>query len=154
MTTHTPSAAPHGQARRRAPFWRWAKAISWACIAIALVGLVICIADYGEGEFRNQAVGRFGADLITAVFVPIFFWFIVLIVGLLRGFHQNLKTATTPIPSLQEIDRQLRLEGYQPSLQDLLAVEAHLRAQRNEAALAAGVIFLGLHEAARTSRGK
>ncbi len=151
MTTNGFPAASHRRTRRIALFWRLAKSISWACAAVAAVGLAICLAGI---PLRNQAISRFGGGLISVVFVPITFWFFVLLVGLLRGFHQNLKRATAPIPSLQEIDRQLRLEGHEPTLQEVLAVEAHLRSRRNEAALAAGVIFLGLHEAARTSRGK
>lgn len=138
----------------KATFWRWAVVVTWVCAITAVIGLVIAIADFNGTDFRNQSVGRFGSGLICAIFIPAFFWPPVGLGALLWGFHKNLQTAAAPIPSLQQIEWQLRQEGYEPSLQDLLAVEAHLRSRRNEAALVAGAIFLGLHEGERISRGR
>ena len=47
----------------------------------------------------------------------------------------------TPIPSLQEIEAQLRAEGYSPSVADCVAVDGYLRRNRNEK-IALGAVFL------------
>jgi hypothetical protein len=85
---------------------------------------------------------------------PGLFWLAVFFCSILWFGHQNIREATQPIPSLDQIDRELRLAGYTPTMQDLLAVEARLKSERNEAALLAGGLIVGLHVAARQARGK
>jgi len=53
-----------------------------------------------------------------------------------------------------ETDAELRAEGYNPSLQDVIAVEQHLKSERNEVALIAGGLIVGLHVMARQANGK
>jgi len=54
-----------------------------------------------------------------------------------------------PVPSLAEIDAQLRIEGYDPSIADVVAMHQDLTSQRNEAAFFAGALVVGPHLLAR-----
>ncbi len=59
-----------------------------------------------------------------------------------------------PIPDLTAIDQQLRAEGYDPSIADVVAVHQHLTSQRNEAAFLAGALVIGPQLLARQAQGK
>ena len=120
-----------------------------------VVGIVLTLVntDQQSGTPHSQFVNTVSGVLIAPVFVMAFIWVLVIIGGILWSIHTNLQVAVKPIPSLAEIDAQLRAEGYNPSIQDVIAVEQHLKSERNEAALIAGGLIVGLHVMARQAKG-
>jgi hypothetical protein len=72
----------------------------------------------------------------------------------LRLVWQVTDDALRPIPPLTEIDQQLRAEGYNPSIADVVAMQQHLTSQRNGAALTAGALVIGPQLLARQAQGK
>jgi hypothetical protein len=71
------------------------------------------------------------------------------------GAPKSAKAAFSPVPSLQEIDQQLRQEfpGCEPSLADLIAVESRIKSERNEAAVFTVGLLIGVHWAALQTQG-
>jgi len=66
--------------------------------------------------------------------------------------HTNLQVAVKPIPSLPR-SMPSSGEGYNPSIQDVIAVEQHLKSERNEAALIAGGLIVGLPRHGQEAKG-
>lgn len=58
------------------------------------------------------------------------------------------------MPSLAQIDQQLRAGGYNPSVADVVAMHEYLTSQRNEAAFFAGALVVGPQLLARQAQGK
>jgi hypothetical protein len=68
----------------------------------------------------------------------------------LKVQNAALDAAFRPIPSPAQIEYQLRQEGYNPSLTEVLAVRQYLERQRNQGAiLAAGITLSALYVAHR-----
>ena len=118
------------------------------------VDMTVVNTDQQSRTPHIQLVNTVSGVLMAPVFVMAFIWVLVIIGGILWSVHTNLRVAVKPIPSLAEIDAQLRAEGYNPSIQDVIAVEQHLKSERNEAALIAGGLIVGLHVMAREAKGK
>jgi hypothetical protein len=55
--------------------------------------------------------------------------------------NRTLNEALKPVPTLAEIELELRSEGYNPSIADVVAFEQHLKSERNEALLTAGALI-------------
>jgi hypothetical protein len=72
----------------------------------------------------------------------------VFIMGM-QGLHQAME----PIPEPVQIEAQLRAEGYNPSLSDVMAVRQMFVQRRNEGLLVAGIGFGGLYLAHREMHG-
>ena len=82
------------------------------------------------------------------------FWFLAGLGYYLRLVWRTTGEAMKPIPSLAEIDQQLRAKGYDPSIADVVALHQYLTSQRNEAAFFAGALVIGPHLLARQAQGK
>ena len=82
------------------------------------------------------------------------YWLILGMIWYLRAIWVSFHQATVPIPSLQEIDAQLRQEGFNPSIADCVAVEQHLRANRNEAFLVNAALVFGPTLLAKQAQGR
>jgi hypothetical protein len=97
-----------------------------------------------------------GATVVLAVAlgVMVAFWFLLALGYYLRLVWRTTGEAMTSIPSLAEIDQQLRSEGYDPSIADVVAMHGYLTSQRNDAAFLAGALIVGPHLLARQAQGK
>ena len=137
-------------------------------LVVSAVGLICVLVGYKHQNWQvfswsiSTGDPAVGADpIVTNVnllglgwFTLGGYWFCAVVFCIVRSFHREMSKALKPIPSLQEIEQQLRAEGYDPSLQDVIAVEQQLKSERNEAALTAGAIYLGTKLAARQASGK
>jgi hypothetical protein len=123
---------------------RFARRFTYICVIGIAVGLP---------NTHHDIWGSFNLAGISALAL-VGFWSCVAFGAFMWAFHCQLREAFKPIPSLQEIDAQLRAEGFSPSLADVIAVEQHLKSQRNEQLLIAGGIYAGIHLAARQASGK
>jgi hypothetical protein len=134
--------------------WRFSTTLSWLCLIGAVIGTVVAVLSWRHNP--ASAPSPFVNVIVGCVSVLAFYWLFALCFLFLRAVHQNAKAAFTPVPSLQSIDAQLRQEfpGYEPTLQDLLAVETRLKSERNEAALVTGGLLIGAHLAAHQAQGK
>ena len=134
--------------------WRFSITLTSLCLIGAIVGAVVAVASWRHNPAAppspavNLIVLCAGVLAFDRLFAILFLF--------VPAVHRNAKVALQPIPSLQEIDQQLRLEfpGCQPSLQDLIAVEARIKSERNEAALVTGGLLIGIHAAGRVASGK
>jgi hypothetical protein len=163
---HEPSELPRAQEQvtippARAPgawkhaLWRLlVRSTVWSILAL-VAGIVLTLVNAGQnGNPHSRFLNTVSGLLIAPVFAVALIWVFVIIIGMLWSIHTNLQVAVKPIPSLGEIEAQLRAEGYNPSIQDVIAVEQHLKSERNEAALLAGGMIVGLHLMARQANGK
>ena len=82
-----------------------------------------------------------GAPIAIMVFAWIPAWLFGFLYYGWKTMSGAVDAATTPIPSLQEIEAQLRAEGYNPTLADCVAVDGYLRRNRNEK-IAVGAAFV------------
>lgn len=104
---------------------------------VLIVGLLCAVAAHQEA---------WPAYLLIFAFA----WFMFPVASLMawrvgKGIGNALVTAARPIPSPAEIELQLRLEGYEPSLQDVLAVHQLYVVQRREAETLVGIALGGLY---------
>ena len=146
--------------------WSTSKWISlWVTlISIGLLGLSIPFprvvlfhwtiigADPSNGDYV-PVVWSFGFAVLGFA-VLIGYWFCAAIFLWLRGMHRLGNEAHAPIPSLAEIERQLRAVGYDPSIADCVAIEQHLKSERNEKAVVYGALLIGGLAAGRVANGK
>jgi hypothetical protein len=72
----------------------------------------------------------------------------------LRLIWQTTGEAMKPVPSLAEIDQQLRVEGHDPSIADVVAMHQYLTSQRNEPLLTAGALIAIPQVLHRQAQGK
>ncbi len=153
-----PDPAPPTRAKGawKHTLWQWLVRTTLISVLAFVVGIVLTLVntDQQSGTPHNQFVNTISGVMMAPVFVMAFIWVLVIIGGILWSIHTNLQVAVKPIPSLAEIEAQLRAEGYDPSIQDVIAVEQHLKSERNEAALIAGGLIVGLHVMARQANGK
>jgi hypothetical protein len=82
------------------------------------------------------------------------FWVAMFFVAIMRTGHRAICVATRPIPTLDEIGRELTLRGYTPSFQDCATAQAILKSERNEALVVAGGLIVGAHLLGRQAAGK
>jgi hypothetical protein len=163
---HEPSELPRTQEQVTIPpartpgawkhaLWRLlVRSTVWSILAL-VAGIVLTLVNSGQnGNPHSRFLNTVSGVLIAPVFAVALIWVFVIIIGMLWSIHTNLQVAVKPIPSLAEIEAQLRAEGYNPSIQDVIAVEQHLKSERNEAALLAGGMIVGLHLMARQANGK
>jgi hypothetical protein len=129
------------------------------CVLFVIIGaaapkaVLYQLAKYEPADNANEFQGQdaFGISYFAAALILfIGYWFAVGSLWFIRFVWRLADQAGEQIPSLQEIDAQLRSEGHDPSLQDVLAVEQHLRSHRNEALIGLGALYVGT----RAMRGK
>ena len=158
----TPSEAPRPTRGFRKAFWHWARRVTfWT-----LVGLIV--SAVGAHQVNNHSdtgvvpayptmyplAHEVAIVLAIALGVLVAFWLIVGMGAYLRLVWQTTGEAMKPVPSLAEIDQQLRAEGFDPSISDLVSMHGYLTGQRNAAALFAGALVIGPQVLARQAQGK
>lgn len=136
--------------------WRFSGWLTLICVVGAVVGAVVALASWQRNVPPSPVLTFAINTIVGCVAVLAFYWLFAILFLFLRTVHRNAKVAFAPIPTLQTLDAQLRQEfpGCQPSLQDLLAVEARIKSERNEAALVTGGMLVGIHLAGRVASGK
>jgi hypothetical protein len=160
-----PSATQRATRGFRRAFWHWARWVTlWT-----LVGLIL--AAIGGRQVPGPHFNASGATvpayptfyplahlatviLAVALGVLVVFWVLVGMGAYLRLVWRTTGEAMKPIPTLAEIESELRQAGYNPSIADVVALHQHLRSERNEAALLAGALVIGPQLLARQSQGK
>jgi hypothetical protein len=132
----------------REAFWHRARRLTfWT-----LVGLIV--TAIGAHRINNYSIAHASTlALVWAVGILAGFWCLVGVGYYLRLVWQVTAEALKPIPSLAEIDQQLRAEGYSPSIADVVAIEQHLKGQRNESLLTFGALVIGPQLLAREVEG-
>lgn len=148
-------------------FKKLSKIVLWVSGGLFAIGLLapsavilhISASDYVNCRNGNCTQGFFGVHFIQASLFLFFGWWLIaggiaLGVKYHRAVQGAVDDAIRPIPTLGEIDQQLRAEGYVPSVQDCIAVEQHLKSNRNEALLTVGALTLGVQALSRTAQGK
>lgn len=127
-------------------------------IVVAVIGMTGDLVFHGRppiGEslpFKVSALIGGAGMVLFGVALFVLFWGAFFQAAV--GFWHNANHAIAPIPSVQEIANQLQAEGYSPTLQDVLAVEQHLKSERNESALAAALFVGVVHELPRIAKGQ
>jgi hypothetical protein len=149
-----PAPPPRVKGAWKQALWRLLIRATWISVLALAIGIVLALLNTNHGSARSQVLSVMVGVLVAPIFIMVVIWMLVILGGIFWSIHTNLKVATKPIPSLAEIDARLRAEGYDPSLQDLMAVEQHLKSERNEAALIAGGLIIGLQAMARQAKGK
>lgn len=116
--------------------------------ALAKHVVVFSMGSASEGDRSQFTIWGIG-------WVVFFVWpFVMVMYCYLRSFNKIMDVAMEPLPSLAEIDAQLRAEGYEPSIADCVALHQYLTSQRNEAAAVAAGIVIGSQVLARQAQGK
>jgi hypothetical protein len=149
----------------RKAFWHWARLVTlWTLIGLLVVAFGAHQVNGPNFNTTFTTVPAYpaiypsahSATIVLAVALGVLaaFWFLV---GM--GYYLVLVWKTTgeamkPVPSLAEIDQQLRAEGYVPSIADCVALHQYLTSQRNEAAFFAGALVIGPQLLAQQARGK
>jgi drug/metabolite transporter (DMT)-like permease len=130
-----------GSAFKNVSFW----------LTVIAVGLMISQAFDLHGHFGfPKNTDPFGVGVVTLVV----YWASVATFFYVRLVCRATDAAVAPIPSLAEIELQLRAEGYSPSIADVVAIEQHLKSQRNEAALTAAALVIGPQLLAKQAKGQ
>ena len=145
--------------------WRWAKWLTfWT-----LVGLIVAAigAHRVEGPNFNTTYTTVpaypttyplahSATIVLAATLGalVVFWLLVGMGAYLRLVWRTTGEAMRPVPSLTEIELELRRNGYDPSIADVVAMHQYLTSQRNEAAFLAGTLVIGPQLLARQAQGK
>ena len=160
-----PPTAPKATRRFRRAFWHWARWVTlWT-----LVGLIL--AAIGGRQVPGPHFDATGtivpayptfyplahAATIVLAFafgVMVLFWFLVAMGAYLRLVWRTTGEAMKPVPSLAEIELELRRVGYKPSIADVVALHQHLTSQRNEAAFLAGALIAIPQVLHRQAEGK
>jgi hypothetical protein len=149
----------------RSAFWHWARLLTF----FTVIGLIA--AAFGAHRINGPTFNtdyqtlpaypllypiahRATIGLGVAVVILVMFWFLVGLGWYLRLVWRAIGEAMKPIPSLAEIDQQLRAEGFDPSIADVVALHQYLTSQRNEAAFFAGALVLGPHLLVGQASGK
>jgi hypothetical protein len=92
--------------------------------------------------------------LVVALGVLVAFWLLVGMCAYVRLIWRMMDEAVKPNPSLTAIDQQLRAEGHDPSIADVVAMHQYLTSQRNEAIVVTGALVIGPQLLARQARGR
>jgi hypothetical protein len=149
----------------RTVFWHWARWLTfWT-----LVGLVVAAIGAHQVDGRNfnatytsvpayPAIYPFAhhATIVLAVTLGVMVTF-CLLVGMGAYFRLVWRTtgeAMKPVPTLAEIELELRRGGYDPSIADVVAMHGYLTSQRNEAAFLTGALLIGPQLLAMQAQGK
>jgi len=147
-----PTPGPH-KANTGKQVFRWlllvvtATGILMIWVGTAHKALVFCTLGHPSAPFQVKLNAAGGVLLVG-------FWALVASFAYLRAVLRLTGQATKPIPSLAEIELELRRAGYNPSIADVVALHQHLTGQRNEAAFLAGALVVGPHLLAREAQGK
>lgn len=159
------SAAPRTPRGFRKTFWHWARWVTfWTLVGLIVAAIGAHQVDGPHFATTYRTVPAYPAFyplahratvvLAVAVGVLVVLWLLVGMGAYLRLVWQTTGEAMKPIPSLAEIDQQLRAEGFDPSISDLVAMHQHLTGQRNEAAFFAGALVIGPQILARQAQGR
>jgi hypothetical protein len=131
--------------------------VSWivfvVCVGFAVFGAIrprVNVINDNLGDYQNFQVNWLTFGIVSFVA----YWVLVAAFLYLRACNRQISVAMKPIPDLAQIEAQLRAEGYNPSIADLVAMHQHLTSQRNEAALVAGALVMGSQILARQAQGK
>ena len=149
----------------RQVFWHWSRWLTfWTLIGLIVAAIAAHQVDGPNVDDTYTTVPAYPAIfhfahcaavvLAVALAVEVAFWFLA---GMGAYFHlvrQTTREAMQPVPSLAEIDQQLRAEGHDPSIADVVAMHQYLTSQRNEAALLTGVLVIGPQLLARQAQGR
>jgi hypothetical protein len=149
----------------RAAFWHWARWLTlWTLIGFIVAAIGAHQVDAPNFSSTFTTVPAYpaiypishGATVVLgiALLILVGFWFLVGMGCYLRLVWRTTGEAMKPVPSLAEIDQQLRAEGYVPSIADCVALHQYLTSQRNEAAFFAGALVIGPQLLAQQARGK
>ena len=112
-------------------------------VALGGVALLLWASGKHDSGGVSEAAAPAGLLVLWLLAFPFCWWTSSVVRPLAR---QTLK----PIPTPAEIHQQLWYElGREPSLDEVFAVEAHLKSERNEAAITLGAVLIGLHLAAK-----
>lgn len=122
------------------------KALIWVLVWDVLLFVAAMVIDqvtYQNGN--NNPMWHFW-DIVGGICIGVFGAYVIFGIFFIFGylvyaFAKSLKAASVPIPSLPEIEAQLRDQGYDPTIQDVIAVEQHLRSNRNDALLGAAAAY-------------
>jgi hypothetical protein len=115
--------------------------------SIIAVIVILFASIFLRGGIVGVAVG-------IALGYLVIFWCGSFLFFYIRSLDRNLVQAFATIPSPAEIEAQLRAEGLDPTLQDVLLTHQYLTSQRNEAAVITGAMLVAIHHAAKVSKGK
>jgi hypothetical protein len=150
----TTQLAPYEQIRPRRSFRFW----FWRCAQIwTVLSLVVCvIAFIGASSSPPQSPANLFWNQVTfCAILPVgLFWIVAWFFPFLFAFHENVKVAVKPIPSLQEIEQQIVLAGYTPTLQEVLLVEQRLKSERNTAVAVSAGLIVATYAGARIAKGE
>lgn len=148
------------------PKHRLLKRFSWLVTIVAAVFAAYGLADpravfHQFGPVSDPTGYDSGYTIHYAQAALVLFvgyWVLVVVLKLAWAYHRAVQRTVDvmikPIPSLPEIAAQLRAEGFDPGIQDVIAVEQHLKSQRNEAAVMLGALVIGPQLLARQAQGK
>ena len=136
-------------------FWRAAVITTLVGVVCFVVGIALSLTEHNNasGIASNRFENTVSGWLLAPLAVMAFFWLFAIIGFFLVAVRRNAKIAFAPIPPLQDIEQQLRAEGYSPTLQDVMAVEQRLKSERNGAAVVTGALLVGMHIAVRRLEG-
>ena len=140
QTQPQPSAPPAAQAPK----------VPWAERALVVMGrLTVWTAIWGLGGWAVAwllHLPNFVKPIIGVPFaVVIFAWIPVLCIGLVWSgltAGKMAHEAMQPLPSLQEIDAQLRWEGFNPTVSDCAAVQQRMQSENVMKLAVAGAFFV------------
>lgn len=142
------------------------KTINLYALAASVLFIVIGLATHHTALFEpanwndpaildnyQSQVGPF-TTWAKGLGVIVVYWVLAYTFWYLRLAHRTTQAVLKDIPTLQEIDWQLRQEGYNPTIQDCVAIEQHLKSERNENAVLLGAILIGPQLLNAQAKGK
>ena len=118
---------------------------------VTVVGFVFVILQAFDPHghiYQNTNLFGIGLVILCGYWIPVAAFLYI------RTVCRVTDQALASIPSLAEIELQLRREGYDPSIQDVVAVEQHLKSERNQSIVVLGALVIGPQLLARQARGE
>lgn len=163
-TNQAPVAPKPGRSFAKA-FWHWARwSTCWTLIALIAAAIGAHQVDGPHFNTTYITVPAYpalypvahSATVVLAVALAALaaFWLLIGMGAYLRVAWRTTGEAMKPVPSLAEIELELRKAGYNPSIADVVAMHQYLTSQRNEAAFVAGALIIGPQLLARQAQGK
>jgi hypothetical protein len=147
-----PTAAAPVEAQKRW-YWKLAKWMSLFCFLAFVAGVVEMVVWRNSGHVETaHGSGLYlagGPLMFASALTLCVFWMFFLFIGFFKvwfglgwGFT---KEALKPCPTPAEIEYELRARGYNPSIQDVLAVHAAAKREQYENVALAGGWFVANH---------
>jgi len=120
-----------------------AKVTVWSGIAFAAGIALFGLSDWAghNPSWDNHLQGYLMAPLMVCILA----WIPVLCIGLVWSgltAGKMAHEAMQPLPSLQEIDAQLRWEGFNPTVSDCVAVQQRMQSENVMKLAVAGAFFV------------